>query len=140
MVKFLLIMDNLIYKIVYIFISNQFKCGQGSKHYIMGYNPNLCDLKSLLLISYSKTHMVCCCTFLKFWDASFFYIVCVEIRFCFSKLIFLCYSKWVIFWITKSLTSWVLCNSRSLVVYTWFLVINFVDQVLFSTLCGVGLF
>lgn len=43
-------MDKLTNSIVYIFISNQFSCGQGSKHFIMGYNPNLYDLKLLLLI------------------------------------------------------------------------------------------
>lgn len=133
-------MDKLSNSIVYIFISNQFRCGQGSKHSIVGYNPNLYDLKSLLLIWHSKTNMFCCYIFYKFWDASFFCTICVEICFLFSKLVFLCYSKWVIFWITKSLTSSILCNSRSLVIYTRFLVINFVDQVLFSTLCGVGLF
>jgi len=78
----------------------------------MGCNPNSCDLKSLLMIWYSKTHV--CYNFICYVR---FLVDFIGFGFLFYGLIFICCCKWIIFWITKNLYLIVLHAMTRLVLF-----------------------
>jgi hypothetical protein len=83
-IKSHLIMDKLILFKLTSFILNHFRCEHNSRFFIMGCNPKLCDLKSLLVICYSRqnvfifTCIFYVCNFILFMILLF---LCFRLRF-----------------------------------------------------------